>query len=279
VKRTGGLAAVALTATVLLGPALPAAGAIDIDDPNLFGPGEGWPTPAHIDPGDSGPWVVRLQQGLADAGFRPGRIDGRFGGATLGAVYAFQKVNALDRTGVFDMDHWDLLALEIELPPDDAAPDRVEVDLGKQVLFLIKDQQVEAVLPISSGNGDSYYGRGGRAVRAVTPEGSYRFYRHIDGWRISYLGGLYRPYYFRGGYAIHGSYSVPPYPASHGCVRVELEDMDYLTTELSVGMPIYVYGNRLERDELIPTAVEVTAPSEGRAGGEAIEDPSGPSPV
>ena len=28
--------------------------------------------------------------------------------------------------------------------------------------------------------------------------------------------------YFTGGYAIHGNPSVPPYPASHGCVRVPM---------------------------------------------------------
>lgn len=250
-----------LMVAALLGPALPAlAWGIDIDDPDLFGPGEGWPTPSRLERGDTGPWVERLQAALIEAGFRPGDADGRFGGPTQGAVYAFQKVHGLERTGHFDMDDWDLIAQPIVLPPDDGAPDRVEVDLDKQVLFLIEDQQVQVVLPVSSGNGESYRGRGGRAVRATTPEGSYRFYRHIDGWRISYLGGLYRPYYFRGGYAIHGSYSVPPYPASHGCVRVELHDMDFLTTRLSVGMPIYVYGNRLAREEVVPAAVDVQSP-------------------
>jgi hypothetical protein len=252
-RKTTWTGAVVLVAT-LLGPALPAAAwGIDIDDPNLFGPGEGWPTPTLLERGDTGPWVERLQVALIESGFRPGDADGRFAGSTQGAVYAFQKVHGLERTGHFDMDDWDLIAQPIVLPPDGGPPDRVEVDLDKQVLFLIEDQQVQAVLPISSGNGESFRGRGGRAVRATTPEGSYRFYRRIDGW-------LYRPYYFRGGYAIHGSYSVPPYPASHGCVRVELHDMDFLTTRLSVGMPIFVYGNRLARGQVVPAAVDVQAP-------------------
>lgn len=243
---------------VVTGWALPASANVDIDDPNVFGVGESWPVPADLGIGDAGPWIVRLQERLVEAGFRPGPTDGRFGPATRGAVYAFEKINGLSRDGSFAATDWDLLDLVAELPESDE-PDRVEIDLDRQVLYLVRADQVTAVLPVSSGSGEVYAGRGGSPVRATTPEGSYRFYRHVDGWRISYLGGLYRPFYFRGGYAIHGSTSVPPYPASHGCVRVELHDMDFLTTQLEIGMPIYVYGRRLARDDVIPSpAVETT---------------------
>jgi lipoprotein-anchoring transpeptidase ErfK/SrfK len=65
------------------------------------------------------------------------------------------------------------------------------------------------------------------------------------------LGFLYSPFYFYGGYALHGSNSVPAFPASHGCVRVEIEDMDFLKTRIQLGMPIYLYGHSISRDELI----------------------------
>jgi len=238
---------------LVLGAIAPvAAYEVDIDDPNLFGPGEAWDVPLSMAPGASGPWVERLQERLAQAGFRPGVRNGQFGQATLGAVYAFQKLHGLDRDGVFRAEQWDLLDTTVELPTLAQAPDRVEVDLSKQVLFLVKNQKVEAVLPISSGNGATYRGSGGASVRARTPEGDYRFYKRVEGWRISYLGGLYRPFYFRGGYAIHGSTSVPPYPASHGCVRVELPDMDFLTSQLELGMPVLVYGQRITREDLLP---------------------------
>jgi peptidoglycan hydrolase-like protein with peptidoglycan-binding domain len=239
---------------VLSAPATAAAG-IDLDDPNLFGPGEGWDRPVTLQRGQSGPWVVRLQEQLADAGLRPGAPDGVFGKATLGAVYAFQKVNDLERDGIVHADDWDALAEyePVSLPVSEETPDRVEIDLDRQILYLVVDNEVETIVPISSGNGELYRGRGGSLVRARTPEGSYRFTRHIDGWRVSYLGALYRPFYFRGGYAIHGSSSVPPFPASHGCVRVENHDMDYLVTQFEVGMPILVYGDRVERTELFET--------------------------
>jgi hypothetical protein len=52
------------------------------------------------------------------------------------------------------------------------------------------------------------------------------------------LGDLYRPKYFnRQGIAVHGYANVPPYPASHGCVRVSLAAMDWLwrTDQLPAG--------------------------------------------
>jgi N-acetylmuramoyl-L-alanine amidase len=228
---------------------------IDLDDPNLLGPGEGWARPLELSRGDSGPWVMRMQERLLSVGFRPGPLDGAFDEATLGAVYAFQKVQGLERDGIFHTEDWEALeaAGSPELPEVPGQPDRVEIDLDAQVLYLVIENEVEAVLPISSGNGAAYRGRTGRFVRANTPEGSYDFYRHINGWRISYLGGLYRPFYFRGGYAIHGSTFVPPYPDSHGCVRVELWDMDYLVTKLDIGMPVHIYGLNTDRADLFQT--------------------------
>ena len=252
-KRAIGVTA--LAAGLLAGLPGSAGVAVDLDDPDLFGPGEGWQRPDELERGDAGPWVIRLQERLAAAGYRPGPIDGVFGGATRGAVHAFQKVNDLERDGAFDVEDWDVLgdAAPLELPESETEPDRVEVDLDRQVLYLVIGNQVETVLPISSGNGELYRGRGGRLVRARTPEGSFRFNRHIDGWRISYLGGLYRPFYFRGGYAIHGSRSVPPFPASHGCIRVEMHDMDYLVTRFRIGMPVHVYGHDVDRSDLLDT--------------------------
>ncbi|CAN5272355.1 hypothetical protein BH20ACT24_BH20ACT24_14950 [soil metagenome] len=77
---------------------------------------------------------------------------------------------------------------------------------------------------------------------AVTPTGEYSVERKIEGLRVSALGTLYRPAYFVGGYAIHGSPSVPPYPASHGCVRVTNPVMDLIYERLALGTPVQVHG-------------------------------------
>ena len=62
----------------------------------------------------------------------------------------------------------------------------------------------------------------GRVVGdSVTPVGLHNVNRERpQGWWEGDLGRIYRPKYFVGGVAVHGSNSVPNYPASHGCVRV-----------------------------------------------------------
>ena len=53
---------------------------------------------------------------------------------------------------------------------------------------------------------------------------------------------LYRPAYFNNtGYAIHGSPSVPAYPASHGCIRITNPAMDRYYETLTVGVPVSIY--------------------------------------
>lgn len=235
-------------------PMVPAGADItDIPKPDPPIPGEtiSNPPPMDLVPGSSGSQVTLLQEQLTEAGFFPGRIDGVFGKATLGAVYAFQKLYGMERTGTFRTQDWLLLDLEIKGPGPGPEPDRVEVDLSRQLLFLIEANEVTGVFPVSSANGGSYRNASGRTIRASTPEGRFTFQRNRGGWWESYLGFLYRPYYFYGGYAIHGSSSVPPFPASHGCVRVHIEDMDFLAARLSLGMPVYLYGDDISRDSLI----------------------------
>ena len=248
--------------------ALPAGADLrDIPEPTRPIPGETISDPPPIVDlmvGSSGPRVTRLQEALTAAGFFPGSIDGVFGGSTLGAVFAYQKVYGLERTGIFRPEDWGILDLEVKGPGPGPEPDRVEVDLSRQLLYLIEAGQMTGVFPVSSADGSSYRNATGRTVEANTPEGRFTFQRSREGWWESYLGFLYRPYYFYGGYAIHGSRSVPPFPASHGCVRVHIEDMDFLATRLSLGMPIYIYGDDLHRDALIappPPPPPTEAPS------------------
>jgi lipoprotein-anchoring transpeptidase ErfK/SrfK len=68
----------------------------------------------------------------------------------------------------------------------------------------------------------------GRVVRAVhvstgltgnTPVGRFRVYRLGPGYNAL---GMYYSLYFLRGFAIHGYRSVPPWPASHGCIRTPI---------------------------------------------------------
>ena len=98
------------------------------------------------------------------------------------------------------------------------------------------------ILDVSTGSG-KLYEQDGVTHRAVTPLGSFAITRKInDPAHKSPLGILYRPAYFYGGYAVHGSSSVPTYPASHGCVRITDPAMDRLYDLLVVGTPVTVFG-------------------------------------
>lgn len=192
--------------------------------------------------GDSGLVISVLNQSLNDAGFNADEAD-EFGAETRHAVYAFQKHYGLEPDGVFTADMWSLLDEPIVLPRQEYG-DRVEVDLGKQVLYVLEDHEVSYIAPISSGNGELYRTSRGTRAYAVTPEGEYTIERSIDGLRKSFLGTLYDPYYFLGGFAFHGSRSVPNYPASHGCVRLTLWDIAELKDYFFVDQAVYIYGDR-----------------------------------
>ena len=66
--------------------------------------------------------------------------------------------------------------------------------------------------------------------------------RRIEGVRIAPLGTMYDPMYFYRGFAIHGSPSVPPWPASHGCIRITRADAAWMIANVPDGMPVHVYG-------------------------------------
>lgn len=217
-----------------------------------------------LGPDDTGGLVIHLQRQLAGLGLYRGEIDGEYGAATAQAVMAFHKHLGLERT--FEWTRRDWRYLRHFERPQPLAEDQIVVDLDRQLLYLHRAGSV-AIIPISSGNGELYRGRGGRLVRAATPEGTFQLYRHIDGVRRSYLGSLWRPWYFRGGYAIHGSSSVPAYPASHGCVRVPNWEADWLSGQLSLGMKITVGRGGVP----VPPEIQPLGPSR------IIHTPAGPT--
>jgi lipoprotein-anchoring transpeptidase ErfK/SrfK len=63
----------------------------------------------------------------------------------------------------------------------------------------------------------------------------------VVGYDPSPLGVLLDPMYFVAGYAIHGNPSVPPYPASHGCIRVPNFVIYRLFHSEPYGETVYVY--------------------------------------
>ena len=110
--------------------------------------------------------------------------------------------------------------------------------------MVVRGGQAQFVFNASSGTEGTYTYKGDRR-RADTPEGRFAIIRQVDGYRESHLGRLYRPKYFHpNGIAFHGSSFVPPYPASHGCVRLSNAAMDFIWGQqlAPVGSPVWIHG-------------------------------------
>ena len=195
-------------------------------------------------PGDSGAAVKSLQTKLVALGYWLGSVDGEYGPLTKQAVVAAQKAAGLTRDGIAGPKTMAALADKVRPSARSTKGLVVEVNLSKQLLLVVKDGRVLRIINTSTGTGKTYTRPNGTTGRAVTPKGTFRVNRQIDGWRTSALGKLYRPKYFTTtGVAVHGATSVPAYPASHGCVRVSLKAMAHLWSKgyLPIGGKVYVY--------------------------------------
>jgi peptidoglycan hydrolase-like protein with peptidoglycan-binding domain len=192
--------------------------------------------------GEGGPAVLALQQRLVDLGYWLGSADGNYGQLTRQAVMAFQKAEGLGRDGVAGPVTQGRLAAAGR-QSSRAGGTGLEIDLERQILMIVQGGQVQWVINTSTGNNETYTSSTGGSAYAVTPPGSFRIYREIDGVREAPLGTLYRPKYFNGGIAIHGSGSIPAHPASHGCARVTNSAMDMLWSSgvAAIGTPVTVY--------------------------------------
>jgi N-acetylmuramoyl-L-alanine amidase len=193
--------------------------------------------------GDSGGDVMTLEQRLAAQKADVGRVDGVFDYDLEHAVVAFQKSQGIARTGVYDaatrLRLGAPVAVQLRFPATGRA---VEIDLRKQVLYLSEGGVLRRILDVSTGTG-RLYDQDGVTHRATTPLGRFVILRKInDPYHKSPLGILYRPAFFYQGWAIHGSSSVPVFPASHGCVRITDPAMDRLYDLLVIGTPVTVYA-------------------------------------
>jgi hypothetical protein len=187
----------------------------------------------------SGPATQVVQLRLLGLGLWLKDADGIYDFTTRQAVMAFQKFAELPVSGSVDDETADAIlhaGRPLSRSKDEGLDkDLVEVDLERQLAFVVRDGETEAVLNISTGTGKPYVERNPRnpniVIRDVadTPKGRFRVWRlRTDGWWEGDLGPIYRPIYFLGGIAFHGSAVIPAYPASHGCVRVSVDAMDML---------------------------------------------------
>ncbi len=201
----------------------------------------------------SGHEAKRIQFRLTELGFWVQSTDGDYGLTTRQGVMAFQKYMGFDDPdGSVDEQTAAALSAATVRPHARAnSGTLVEVDKGKQLLFFVVDGRTEWILNTSTGNGETYtepdQNTPGEMITGVslTPDGLHKVNRQRpEGWWEGDLGQIYRPKYFVGGVAVHGSNNIPNYPASHGCVRVSVPAMDWIWDAEIMPMqtPVWVHG-------------------------------------
>jgi hypothetical protein len=260
----------------------------DTDDPR---PAIAFRTPPSarpaLCPGDVSDAVVRLQVLLTEKKLYREDITGVYDAPTVYAVAAFHKILGPSHSDPMTArdewiadpppedwteQDWALLEAFEPKPPRyrEGQPDRVEVDVGHQVMYLVFGDEVAAIIPVSTGIGRGLRGCTAIGCNAfVTPRtdrldrGSTFYYQHNYGggwsplpgdWSI-YKGIFYRGNYGEWNYGIHGYRDVPHHPESHGCIRTTVWDMDYLrpddgtrqwgsyieNSRVTIGMTIHVW--------------------------------------
>jgi N-acetylmuramoyl-L-alanine amidase len=174
--------------------------------------------------GARGASVRILEQRLQELHYAV-RADGYYGDDDVEAIYAFQKVEGLARSGAVTSELWRRLSAA-HAPRPRYGGDHVEIDKTRQVLFVVRDGKVTLVVATSTG------------ATGNTPLGVWRVYRKVAGFDWV----LYYPSYFLRGFAVHGYPDVPPYPASHGCSRIPMWVATTVYGLMPPGSTVYVYA-------------------------------------
>ena len=190
-------------------------------------PGRKVGTPPALHPGSNSDWVRALESRLADLSYHVPHANRRYDDRTGDAVLAFHKVQGMPRGKNTTRRTWKRLANpRLPKPRLKAPPTHIEVNQSKQVLYVVRQGEIEEIVHASTGAG------------AATRDGTFRVHRKIAGFSP---GHLYYPSYFDGLRAVHGWPDVPPSPASHGCTRVPYWTAKFLFGIMHYGMVVKVY--------------------------------------
>lgn len=191
---------------------------------------------------------AKLNEIFEGYGIRELLVDGISGPVTRQRLCAFRLAAGLP-VGTHDMAAgsdeeqalMDATTLPIPFTSSILSPRWVLIDQSCQIMFVgVGAERVDFVFPTSTGIPQF-------RTRDQNRSQVFKYDPAIDngGWHNSRTypaaednpvnGNMYKPLYFDGGQAIHGANNVPRSPASHGCARLRLEDMDALVNWLGLG--------------------------------------------
>jgi hypothetical protein len=178
--------------------------------------------------GRAGVRVLLLQRGLRSLGYAV-PVSQHYDSGTERAVLAYRKVARMKRIGYASTAVYGKVfrgrgRFKLRFP---RAGRHVEFDWSRQVLVLADKGRAFRVFHASSGKPST-----------PTVFGTFHFYSKTPGTNSH---GMVNSNYFIRGYAIHGYHSVPPFAASHGCIRIPIPNSAYVYGWIPLGMTIFVY--------------------------------------
>ena len=206
--------------------------------------------PADMGSGASGDDVVRLQRRLSGLEFFSGTLDGQYGGQTQEAVTAFQKRNNLPKTGVADQQTLNVLfssqakkALRpyiLKVSTDDQRVYAYGLDDNNEYTVLVRTMKCSTgknATPTPKGTYQATTGPGARwhYFKKFTCWAQYAYYIEGD---IMFHSVLYNQ---KDGPVTQSSVNNLGRKASHGCVRLAVEDAKWIWNNCPKGTQVTVY--------------------------------------
>jgi hypothetical protein len=180
--------------------------------------------------GSSGPYVRGMLTALQRLRFHVPGLGYSFTSQVKDVVMAFQKAYRLPRTYVFNAACWRKIDGARLIKARRSSPStHIEVDKSRQILMIVKGGKPWGIICVSTG------------ATGNTPEGTFRIQQKHPYTSSGFGGTLVRTMGFHGDFAIHGWVDVPPYPASHGCVREPIWACYWTYDNSWVGETVYVY--------------------------------------
>lgn len=180
--------------------------------------------------GSTGPYVKGMLTALMGLKFRVPNVGSSFTSQVKDSVMAFQKAYGLSRTYAFNTACWRKIDGARLIKPRHASPStHLEVDKGRQIAMVVRAGKPYGIICVSTGATNN------------TPEGTFHIQQKHSFTTSSYGGILVRTMGFIGNFAMHGYAPVPPYPASHGCVREPIWACYWMYDQSFVGETLYIY--------------------------------------
>lgn len=206
--------------------------------------------PTNMQSGDNGDNVVRLQRRLNGLEYFFGALDGQYGAATETAVRAFQKGNGLTQSGIADQTTMQLLfsgqakkAMKPYVVKVSTADQRVYVyglDNNNEYTQLVRTMKCSTgkdATPTPKGTFQATTGPGARwhYFKKYNCWAQYAYYIEGD---ILFHSVLYNQ---KDGPVTQSSVNNLGRKASHGCVRLSVEDAKWLYQNCPAKTKVIVY--------------------------------------